>query len=51
MILLGLAVPVGYLVLTVMFFNAVEPVPLLIASLLGMVCIGLGVTAIVKGGR
>jgi hypothetical protein len=51
MILLGFAMPIGYVVLTVVFFNAIEPAPMIIASILGLVCAGLGVTAIYKAGR
>jgi hypothetical protein len=48
LILLGLAIPMGYVALTVMMFNDFEPLWTTIAIASSLACIGLGVTAIVK---
>jgi hypothetical protein len=51
LILVGLILPVGYVVLTVMTFNTVRTGPLAIALAGSVICIGLGITAIVQAGR
>jgi len=49
LILLGIIVPMGYVALTVMMFSSFETVPTVLVALGSALCIGLGVTAIVKG--
>jgi hypothetical protein len=51
LILLGLIVPVGYLVLTVMTFNTVRGGTLTLVLAGSVLCVLLGITAIVQGGR
>jgi hypothetical protein len=50
-ILLGLAIPLGYVVLTVMMFNNFEPLPTALVLASSALCLGLGVVAIVKNAR
>jgi hypothetical protein len=51
LILLGLVVPVGYLVLTVMTFNTVRTGTLTIVLAGSVLCVLLGITAIVQSGQ
>jgi hypothetical protein len=51
LILLGLVLPLGYLVLTVMTFNTVRTGTLAIVLAGSVLCILLGITAIVQSGR
>ena len=51
LILLGLVVPVGYLVITVMTFNTVRAGTLTLVLAGSVLCVVLGITAIVQGGR
>jgi hypothetical protein len=51
LILLGLIVPVGYVVLTVMMFNTITRGTMAILLAGSVLCIVLGITAIVQGGR
>jgi hypothetical protein len=51
LILLGLVLPLGYLVLTVMTFNTVRSGTLTIVLAGSVLCVLLGITAIVQGGR
>lgn len=50
-ILLGLVLPLGYLVLTVMTFSTVHTGTLALVVAGSVLCIVLGITAIVQGGR
>lgn len=51
LILLGLVLPMGYVVLTVMMFNDITRKAMAIVLTGSVVCIGLGITAIVRGYR
>lgn len=51
LILMGLAIPAGYLVLKVMFFDEPTPLGLAVVAIGSVICIALGVTAIVKSAR
>jgi hypothetical protein len=51
LILLGLVLPLGYVVLTVMTFNTVRSGTLTFVLAGSALCIVLGITAIVQGGR
>jgi hypothetical protein len=51
LILLGIVLPLGYVVLTVMMFNEVTRKAMVMVLTGSVVCIGLGVTAIVQGFR
>jgi uncharacterized membrane protein YqjE len=51
LILLGLVLPMGYVVLTVMAFNDITRRAMAIVLTGSVVCIGLGITAIVRGYR
>jgi hypothetical protein len=51
LILLGLVLPLAYLVLTVMTFNTVRTGTLAIVLAGSVLCILLGITAIVQSGR
>jgi hypothetical protein len=51
LILLGLVLPIGYVVLTVMMFNDITRKAMAIVLTGSVVCIGLGITAIVRGYR
>jgi len=53
LILLGLVVPIGYVFLTVMFFNAFTPLAVTLVAAVSLLLVGLGVTAIWlnRGGR
>ena len=51
LILLGTILPVGYLVLTVMTFNTVRAGTLTLVLAGSFLCVMLGITAIVQGGR
>lgn len=51
MILLGIGLPMGYAVLTVMFMNSFTPVTTTLVSAGSVLCIGLGVTAIARSRR
>lgn len=51
LILLGLGLPLGYVVLTVMMFNTVRAGTLALVLAGSVLCIVLGITAIVQGGR
>ena len=51
LILLGLVLPLGYVVLTVMTFNTVRSGTLTLVLAGSVLCIVLGITAIVQGGR
>ncbi len=51
LILLGVIVPMGYVVLTVMMFNDFDTVPTLLVLGASLLCIGLGITAIVRSRR
>jgi hypothetical protein len=46
LMLIGLALPLGYVALKVMFFNEITAGGLTIVGLLSLVCFGLGVVAI-----
>jgi hypothetical protein len=48
LILFGLILPIGYVALTVMMFNAFKPLWTAGVILTSLVCITLGITAIVK---
>lgn len=48
MILVGLLLPIGYLVLTVMTFNSIDPLWLTGVIAASVLCIGLGIYALVK---
>jgi hypothetical protein len=48
LILLGMVVPMGYAVLTMMFFNTPDFWMTLLTGVISVVCIALGVVAIVK---
>jgi hypothetical protein len=51
LILLGLVLPMGYVVLTVMMFNDITRTGMAIALAASVLCIGLGITAIVRRNR
>lgn len=51
MILMGLALPLGYLFLTVMFFNAFTPLKTTLVLAASVLLIGLGCTAIWRSRR
>lgn len=51
LILFGLILPLGYVVLTVMTFNTVRTGTLALVLAGSVLCIVLGITAIVQGGR
>jgi hypothetical protein len=51
LILLGIVLPMGYVVLTVMMFNDVTRKAMTIVLTGSVVCIALGITAIVSGFR
>jgi hypothetical protein len=51
LILLGIVLPMGYVVLTLMMFNDITRKAMSIVLTGSVVCIGLGVTAIVRGYR
>jgi hypothetical protein len=51
LILLGVVLPMGYVVLTVMMFNDITRKAMAIVLTGSAVCIGLGVTAIVRANR
>lgn len=51
LILLGLALPMGYVVLTVMFFSSFTATAVVLTLAGSVLCIILGVTAIVRSGR
>lgn len=48
LILLGLVIPIGYVALTLMTFSDTSAVGLTLAAAGSLLCIGLGVTAIVQ---
>ncbi|MGH7560427.1 MAG: hypothetical protein ACRENB_05345 [Gemmatimonadales bacterium] len=48
LILLGLVLPIGYLALTLMFFNSITTAGVVLTALGSLLCIGLGITAIAK---
>lgn len=51
LILLGLVLPLGYGALTMMMFNDFDPTTTALVLGGSLLCIGLGVTAIVRRGR
>ena len=51
LILFGLVLPLGYVVLTVMTFNTVRAGVMALVLAGSVLCIVLGITAIVRGGR
>jgi hypothetical protein len=51
LILFGLVLPLGYVVLTVMTFNTVRAGVMTLVLAGSVLCIVLGITAIVRGGR
>ena len=51
LILFGLVLPLGYVVLTVMTFNTVRAGVMAFVLAGAVLCIVLGITAIVRGGR
>lgn len=51
LILLGVIVPIGYLALTVMTFSAVSTGAMTLVLGGSVLCIVLGITAVVRGGR
>lgn len=51
MILAGILLPLGYIALTVMFFNSFTPKGITLTFLGSALCIGLGITAIVRRNR
>lgn len=51
LILFGVILPVGYLVLTVMTFSAVSSRGMTLVLTGSVLCVVLGITAIVQGGR
>lgn len=51
LILLGLVLPLGYVVLTVMMFNTVTRGTMILVLAGSVLCIVLGITAIVQGMR
>ena len=51
MILLGLALPLGYLAVTVMFFNDVTTIGTVLVLAASVLLIGFGVTAIWRSSR
>ena len=50
-ILLGLAIPMGYVALTVMTFNDFERLPTVLVALTSAVCIGIGIFALSRNAR
>ena len=50
LILLGFAIPLGHVLLTVMTFSAMTASGMTIAIAASLLCIGLGITAIVRRG-
>jgi hypothetical protein len=48
MILLGLAIPPGYAILDLMLFSSMSQLELIIVCAVALVCIGIGITAIVR---
>lgn len=48
---LGVLLPVGYLVLTVMFFSQVDPATLWLTLALAAVCVGIGIWILFQGRR
>jgi hypothetical protein len=51
LILVGMGLPLGYLALTVMMFNDITPLTTTLVLAGSVLCIGLGVTAIVRRKR
>lgn len=51
LILLGVVIPIGYVALTVMMFNDFTPGWLIAVAASSLLCIGLGVTALVQSRR
>jgi nucleoside recognition membrane protein YjiH len=51
LILLGIVLPLGYIALTVMMFNDLTRKAMALVLTASVVCIGLGITAIVRGYR
>ncbi len=51
LILMGLVIPMGYVALTVMMFSDFGAVELTVVAAISLLCIGLGVTAIVRNRR
>ena len=47
LVLLGIVIPLGYVALRVMFFNAIGGVGLALALVAGLLCVLFGVAAIV----
>ncbi len=51
LILIGMVLPMGYVVLTVMMFNNITAKAMAIVLAGSVLCIGLGITAIVRSNR
>jgi hypothetical protein len=51
LILLGIALPMGYVAMTVMLFNDITARAMTLVLMGSALCIGLGVTAIVRRGK
>jgi hypothetical protein len=50
-ILLGIVIPMGYVALTVMMFNSFTVTGIIVTAATSIICIGLGVTVIVRSRR
>ena len=50
-ILLGIVIPIGYGVLTIMMFNDFKPLPTALVLASSALCLGLGIAAIVRNAR